>query len=101
MTPNEASRKKNENKAWRNLYPELDGKTLSPTFSIDDNVRITKKKKIFDKGYTERWTNDVLKISKIQLTIPVTYKITDYNAEEFKVRFTNKNFKRRSKTYLG
>ena len=23
MTPNEASRKENENKVWRNLYPEL------------------------------------------------------------------------------
>ena len=40
------------------------------------------------------------KISKIQLTIPVTYKTTDYNGEEFKDRFMNKNFKRRSKTYL-
>ena len=27
MTPNEASRKENENKVWRNLYPELGGKT--------------------------------------------------------------------------
>ena len=33
MTPNEASRKENENKVWRNLYPELDGKTQSPKFS--------------------------------------------------------------------
>ena len=82
MTPNEASRKENENKVWRNLYPELGGKILSPKFSIGDNVRITKKKEIFDKGYTERWTEEVFKISKIQLTIPVTYKITDYNGEE-------------------
>ena len=50
MTPNEASRKENKNKVWRNLYPELGGKILSPKFSIGDNVRITKKKKIFDKG---------------------------------------------------
>ena len=75
-------RKENENKVWRNLYPELGSKTLSPKFSIGDNVRITKKKKIFDKGYTERWTSEVFKISKIQLTISVTYKITDYNGEE-------------------
>ena len=54
LTPNEASRKENENKLWRNLYPELGGKTLSLKFSIGDNVRITKKKKIFDKGYTQR-----------------------------------------------
>ena len=27
------------------------------------------------------------KLSKIQLTIPVTYKITDYNGEEIEVSF--------------
>ena len=101
MTPKVANRKENENKMWRTLFPELGGKTITPKFSIDDNVRITKKKKTFDKGYTQRWTEEVFEISKIQLTISVTYKITDYNGEEIKVRFMNKNFKRRSKTYLG
>ena len=43
MTPKEASRKENENKVWRNLYPEFGGKTLNPKFSIGDNVRVTKK----------------------------------------------------------
>ena len=70
MTPNEASYKENENKVWINLYPELGGKT----FSVGDNVRITKKKKTFDKGYTQRWTKEVFIIYKILLTIPVTYK---------------------------
>ena len=86
MTPKEASRKENENKVWRNLYPEFGGKTLAPKFSIGDNVRITKKN-VFDKGYTQRWTEEVFKISKIQLTIPVTYKITDYNWEEIQGSF--------------
>ena len=54
MTPMEASRKENENKVWRNLYPEFGIKTLTPKFSIGDNVRITKKKKTFEKGYTQR-----------------------------------------------
>ena len=66
MIPKEASRKENENKVWRNLYLEFGGKTLTRKFSIGDNVRITKKKKTFDKGYTQRWTNEVFKISKIQ-----------------------------------
>ena len=78
MTPIEASREVNENKIWRNLYPEFDGKTLIPKFS---------KKKIFDKGYTQRWTEEVFKISKIQLTIPATYNITDYNGEEIQGSF--------------
>ena len=38
MTPKEASRKENENKVWRNLYPEFGGKTLTPTFSIGDKL---------------------------------------------------------------
>ena len=44
MLPMEASRKENENKVWRNLYPEFGGRTLAPKFSIGDNVRILKKK---------------------------------------------------------
>ena len=87
ITPKGASRKENENKVWRNLYPEFSGKTMTPKCSIDDNVRITKKKKTFDNAYTQRWTEDVFKISRIQLTIPVAYKITDYNGEELQGSF--------------
>ena len=87
MTPKEASRKENENKVWRNLYPEFHGKTYLLKFSIHDHVRITKKKKTFDKRYTQRWTEEVFKISKIKLTITVTYTITDYNGEEIQGSF--------------
>ena len=72
---------------WINLYQELGGKTLTPKFSIGDNVRITKKEKTFDKIYTQRWTEEVFTISKIQLTISVTYKITDYNGMEIQGSF--------------
>ena len=97
MTPNEASRKENENKVCRNLCPEFGGKNLTPTFSIGDKVRITTKKKTFDIGYTQRWTEEVFKISKIQLTIPVTYKITDYNGEEIQGSFfANRSYRTHS-----
>ena len=42
---------------------------------------------MFEKGYTQRWTEVVFRISKIQLTIPVTYKITDYIGEEIQGSF--------------
>ena len=98
MTLNEANRKENENKVWRNVYPELSGKTLSPKFSIGDNVRITKKKNIFDKVYTERWTKEVFKISKINCPIPVTYKITEYNGGEIQGSFYKQEFVLRTRT---
>ena len=55
--------------------------------SIGDHFRIRKKKKTFDKGYTQRWTEEVVKISKIQLIILVTYKITDFNGEKIQGSF--------------
>ena len=90
MTPNKATRKENENKVWTNLYPELGGKTLSPKFSIGDNVRITKKKKIFDKGYTERWTEEVFQ----NFENSIDNKITDYNGEEIQGSFDEQEFQK-------
>ena len=97
MSPKEASRNENENKVWRNLYPEFGGKTLAPKFLIGDNVRITKKN-VFDKGYTQRWTEEVFKISKIQLAIPVTYKITDYNGAEIQGSFYEQELQQTSQS---
>ena len=74
ITPKEASRKENENKVWRNLYPEFGGKTVAAKFAIGDHVRITKKKKTFDKGYTQRWMEEVFTIDHSS-----DNKITDYN----------------------
>ena len=70
--------------------------TLIPKYSIGDNVRITKKKKLFDEGYTQRWTEEVFKISKIQLTISVTYKITDYNGEVIQGSFYEEELQKTS-----
>ena len=96
MTPKEASRKENETKVWRNLYPECGGKTLAPKFSNGDNVGIAKKKNVFDKVYTRRRTEDVFKISKIPLTIPVTYEITDYNGEKIQGSFHEQELQKTS-----
>ena len=51
---------------------------------------------MFDKGYTQRWTEEVFKISKIQLKIPVTYKITDYNGEEIQGSFYEQELQKTS-----
>ena len=51
MTPKEESRKENESKVWRNLYPEFGGKTLIPIYSIGYNFRIRKTKYIFKDGW--------------------------------------------------
>ena len=88
MTPIEASKKKNELIAWRNLYPDrYKIHNLQPKFSVGDEVRITKKKKVFEKGYTTRWTEEIFTIKKIQNTNPITYKLEDLQGEEIKGSF--------------
>ena len=88
MTPVEASKKTNEIQVWRNMYPEhVEIKTHHARFSVGDKVRITKKKKTFEKGYTPRWTEEVFTISAVQNTSPVTYKIADLNGEEIQGTF--------------
>ena len=97
MTPTAASRKENENKVWRNLYSEFDGKTLTPKLSIGDHVRITKKKKKhFMKVTLKDGRKRFLKCQKIQLIIPVTYKITDYNGEEIQGSFYEQELQKTS-----
>ena len=60
---------------------------MAPKFSIGDHVRITKKRKHLIKDTLKDGRKKFLKISKIQLTIPVTYKITDYYGEEIQDSF--------------
>ena len=88
LSPVEASKKENELKVWRNLYPDrYKTSRLNPKFSVGDEVRITKKKKVFEKGYTTRWTEEIFTIKEIRETNPITYKLEDLQGEEIKGTF--------------
>ena len=88
LTPIDASKKKNELTVWRNLYPDrYKINNLTPKFSVGDEVRITKKKKVFEKGYTTRWTEEIFTIKEIQNTDPITYELEDLQGEEIKGTF--------------
>ena len=101
MTPVEASKKKNEIQVWRNMYPEhVEIKTHHARLSVGDKVRITKKKKTFEKGYTPRWTEEVFTISAVQNTSPVTYKIPDLNGEGIQAPSTKPSYKKQTKTCI-
>jgi len=88
MTPIEASKRENENEVWRNLYGDYSPlERKASKFSIDDKLRITKKKSISEKGYTPRWTEEVFTVSEVRYTDPITYKLKDLNGEEIKGSF--------------
>ena len=88
FSPTDASKEENELTVWRNLYPDrLKINRLTPKFSVGDLVRITKKKKVFEKGYTTRWTEEIFTIKEIRDTNPITYKLSDLQGEEIKGTF--------------
>ena len=88
LTPTDASKEENELKVWRNLYPDrYKTSRLNPKFSVGDEVRITKKKKDFEKGYTARWTEEIFTIKEIRETNPITYKLEDLQGEEIEGTF--------------
>ena len=97
MTPLKASKKENELTVWRNLYPEhLEVYDIKPKFSVGDKVRISTKKKTFEKGYTTRWTEEIFTIIEVKHTLPITYKIADLNGEEIKGTFYEPELKKTS-----
>ena len=51
MTPVEASKKENEVRVYRNLYPDLTRRPMRAKFKTGDKVRILKKKGLFEKGF--------------------------------------------------
>lgn len=48
-----------------------------PKFKVGDNVRISKYKHIFKKGYTPNWSTELFVIKKVNDTVPITYHIED------------------------
>ena len=67
-----------------------------PKFKVGDNVRISKHKNIFAKGYTPNWSEEVFVINKIKNTVPWTYAISDLNGEEITGSFYEKELQKTS-----
>ena len=70
-------------------------KPKKPKFAIGDKVRISEyKRRVFDKGYTPNWTEEVFVVDKILPTKPVTYTIIDSMGEEIEGSFYEKELQK-------
>ena len=52
------------------------------TFKVDDQVRTSKYKNNFARGYISNYSEEVFVIKKVKNTAPWTYFISDLNGEE-------------------
>ncbi|EGT44476.1 hypothetical protein CAEBREN_31470 [Caenorhabditis brenneri] len=69
-------------------FTNVDTRTLlKRKYKVGDHVRIYAKQGTFDKGYEERWTQEVFVIKQIYPTNPVTYLLMDQNGEEIDGKF--------------
>ena len=77
-------------------YNEDPSNKKDPKFKVGDNVRISKYKNIFAKGYTPNWSEEVFVVSKIKNTVPWTYVISDLNGEPISGSFYEKELQKTS-----
>ena len=63
-------------------------KKIKIIFKVDDYVRISKIKKMFEKGSTTNWSKEVFKITSIDDNdSPVMFQLEDLDGEEITGKF--------------
>ena len=76
---------------WKYVYNALYGNAIGKRkplkFKIGDRVRIIKKKRAFEKGFTPNWTEELFTIETIKNTQPVTYTLVDTKGEHIRGAF--------------
>jgi hypothetical protein len=102
MTPGEVT-PMNHHVAWQTLYGHLlkRGKerraSAAHTFAVGDEVRISKLKGHFEKGYGSNWTTEIFTIKRIDKTTAAsrpTYKLKDNSGEDVLGSFQTEELQR-------
>ena len=76
MTPNQVS-DENADEVFKQLFPDIH-LVAKPRLKVNDLVRILKEKAIFEKGYTQNWSNELYRVVKVkQAAGRVWYEIED------------------------
>ena len=69
-------------------------KRIRYKFKVGDQVRISKKKGIFKKGYTPNWTEEVFTVAQRLRRIPPVYRIKEYDGSKIKGTFYEQELER-------
>jgi len=88
----------NENEILQKVFRIDQNKEVKFKFDVGETVRINKLKRLFDKGYTANWSEEIFTISKRFPRIPPVYTLKDYSNEEIEGMFYEKELQKVVKT---
>ena len=96
MTPEEASKPENSEAVYHTLMSRSNGGPDSTTvrFVAGDKVRISVHKRMFEKGATANWSEEVFEVSEVLPTIPITYRLRDLAGEDIQGGFYNEQLQK-------
>ena len=78
--------KNNEKDVWMTLYGNPFPRR-GYAFDVGDEVRISKSKGLFEKGYLPNWSEEIFTISKRLPRNPPVYKVKEYDGDELEGTF--------------
>jgi len=74
----------NQDLVWKRLYKDYVREKKNqkpPKFQVGDTVKISKERVLFEKGTDRSFSLENFKITKIENTVPWTYRLADLNNE--------------------
>jgi ribulose bisphosphate carboxylase small subunit len=80
-------RKKHEKMLLRTVYKQRRGFSTRTKFKVGDTVRVSKYKKVFEKGFTPNWSTELFKVVNVNYKNPCTYLLEDHQGQPILGRF--------------
>lgn len=94
IAPNEVS-KTNKASLWKKMFQYTPDDGAKYRFNVGDTVRLSNATETFEKGYEQRWTDEIFIITeKLISRSPATYKIKDMNNEAIDGFFYNEEMQK-------
>lgn len=97
MTPEEASKPENSETVYHTLMSRSSGGPDDEAvvkFIVGDKVRISIHKRMFEKGATANWSEEVFQVREVLPTIPITYRLRDLAGEDIQGGFYNEQLQK-------
>ncbi|GFU60919.1 uncharacterized transposon-derived protein F54H12.3 [Trichonephila clavipes] len=100
MTPASVT-ETNQSQVWENLYGKQNNKKVNkPNYRLNDTVRISKEKLLFEKGYEQNWTREIFTIHDIIRRNPIVYKLKDLAGEVIRGTFYEQELQKSNAFWL-